>query len=166
MISFVSKLSNTINSIFEKIIVLLFIILTAVNGAGVFTRYLFDKPIIWAYEVTILLFSWMVFMGISVAYKRSEHIQLDFLIGRLSKKSPKYSIALEVIIAIISIAFLLLGISVTDEIFKATLYAKYNTIPVSTVWLYASFPVGAVASIVHLIDKIIKLTSKNENVQE
>lgn len=61
MISFVSKLSNTVNSIFEKAIVLLFILLTIVNGVGVFTRFILNKPIIWSYEVTILLFSWMVF---------------------------------------------------------------------------------------------------------
>lgn len=161
--SFVSKLSNTVNSIFEKVIVLLFILLTIVNGVGVFTRFILNKPIIWSYEVTILLFSWMVFLGISVAYKRSEHIQLDFLIDRISKRSNSLSINLEIMIMLISIALLLLGLSVTDEIFKATIHATYNTIPVSAVWLYASFPVGAVASIIHLIDKILKLLSKNNN---
>jgi TRAP-type C4-dicarboxylate transport system permease small subunit len=52
-----------------------------------------------------------------------------------------------------------LGVAVKEgiEIVESTAGTDYNTINVSTAWFYASFPVSAVISIVHLLEQAMRI---------
>lgn len=154
MIRFLNKLSNFINAIVEKICMLLLAIISILTVTGVISRYVIGTPIIWLYEVTLVLFSWVTFLGVSIAFKKKENIGLDFLINHVPKKSVKF---IQVIILISVILFFIIGIKDSGEIIKSTLPQKYDTVNISTAWFYLSFPVGAVISIIHLLSELSNL---------
>lgn len=159
MLAFINRLSGLINSIIEPIVFVLTVVLTILTATGVFFRYVLDSPIIWLSEVTLLVFAWMIFFAVSIAFKKQEHISLEFLSNALPRGGNR---VLKVLILLIVIAFLLIAIIASTEIIKNTMPIKYNTINVSTGWLYLSFPTGAIVSVIHLVNIILHILFNKE----
>jgi TRAP-type C4-dicarboxylate transport system permease small subunit len=44
------------------------------DPAGVGSRYVFHRPILWSDELASILFLWMAMLGAVVALRRGEHI--------------------------------------------------------------------------------------------
>jgi len=78
-----SKLSRTDN-FEETLIAILFGIMTVATFSNVIARYIFNDSILWALELTVFLFAWMVLLGASYAIKKNSHLGVDILINVLS----------------------------------------------------------------------------------
>ncbi|MBX2835756.1 MAG: TRAP transporter small permease [Gammaproteobacteria bacterium] len=59
-------------------------VMTLITFANVVSRYVFNTNILWALEVTVFLFAWMVILGSSYALKKSAHLGVDAIILLLS----------------------------------------------------------------------------------
>lgn len=162
MLTFIRKLSDLTNAIAEKIALLLVVILTVLTTTGVLYRYILQKPLIWVYETSIVTFAWMIFIGVSIAFKRREHIRLNFLVNAVSAKASKY---IKIMIELLTILFLLVVIKQGFQIVRDTCAQSYNTINLSIAWFYASFPVSATLMVIHLIESVIKLIGQKENME-
>jgi len=101
------KLGDIINNIEETSIALCLGLMTLITFANVIARYLFNENILWALEVTVFLFAWLVLMGASYAVKHHIHIGVDVIINAVSPKSRKI-LALLAVSACIAYSFLLL----------------------------------------------------------
>lgn len=53
---------------------------------GVFMRYVFDNPPVWTNELAAIAFTWLVFLGTSIAFKKKMHIGIDLLVTHLSNR--------------------------------------------------------------------------------
>jgi TRAP-type C4-dicarboxylate transport system permease small subunit len=150
MLRYFSNLSDAINAAVEKIVAAGTIFVAVLISVGIITRDVLGFPIIWLSETTVLAFSWTFFLGISVAFKHNENICIEILISRLNRRFPRLPR-----LCIISLMLVFLGVVVKEgiEIVESTAGTDYNTISVSTAWFYASFPVSAFISIVHLLDR-------------
>lgn len=82
-------------------------LMTLITFANVVARYLFDENILWALEVTLVLFAWLVLMGVSYGIKKHTHIGVDVVINMLSPAARKIA-ALLSIAACLSFSILLL----------------------------------------------------------
>lgn len=51
--------------------------------ANVIARYVFNSNILWALEVTVFLFAWLVLLGASYAVKVHAHLGVDAVINML-----------------------------------------------------------------------------------
>lgn len=49
-------------------------------------RYFFSRPITWGSEMSLFLAVWATFMGMSAAYKRNQHLGMEFFINKFSMK--------------------------------------------------------------------------------
>jgi tripartite ATP-independent transporter DctM subunit len=58
--------------------------------AGVFWRYVLDKPLIWTDELAEILFLWLVSLGAVIALRRSEHMRMTFVAGRLPIRAQAF----------------------------------------------------------------------------
>lgn len=148
MVKELAKLSIKVNYGVEKLVIALTAVLTVLTTLGVITRYLFGIPIIWLYETTLVVFVWTAFLGVSVAFKYREHIGLDFFVNCLPPNMARW---VRIFILLMVAAFLVIGVIEGAEIVKMTASKKYNTINLSTAWFYASFPVSAAISLLHVI---------------
>lgn len=61
-----------------------FIIL--INGLGIFSRYFLNRPIVWVNELTILIGTWLFYVGIGLLYTRKEDITLDLIVNKMSER--------------------------------------------------------------------------------
>ena len=63
---------------------------TCILFAGVVSRYVFDRPLMWTDELANFLLLWLVMLGTVVALRRNEHMRLTTLINLLSPKRGQW----------------------------------------------------------------------------
>lgn len=80
-------------------------LMTALTFANVVARYVFDSNILWALEMTVFLFAWLVLLGASYAVKKHAHLGVDLVVNMLPANA-RHRLAL--VAAAVCIAFSLL----------------------------------------------------------
>jgi TRAP-type C4-dicarboxylate transport system permease small subunit len=153
------QMSERLNSIIEKVVIILMFIVTLLTTVGVFSRYLFGVPIVWLYELTLVFFVWTIFLGCSVAFKRQEHIYLDFVLSRLSG-TPGRLFAM--LLNLVTVLFLLICIVEGWQIVKDTSTQNYLTIDLPTAWFYAALPASFGISLIHVTGQLLLLARPGE----
>lgn len=142
------KLSRILDDVTSTMSGILMSILTIATLAGVFYRYVLGSPLDWIYELTIVSFSWMIFLGVAMAFKNNEHIAIGFVVENLPLRA-KYIV--KQVIHLIIIVFLTVAFYHGLKVTMGTMKQFYDTIPVPKGVFYLAFPVAAVPSIVHVV---------------
>jgi len=65
-------------------------ILACIIMMDVIGRYFFSHPFTWVFELTMLLFAYIVFVGMPVMYKQKSLIILEFIFRQLPSKAQQY----------------------------------------------------------------------------
>lgn len=81
----------------ETLIAILLGLMTLLTFANVIARYVFNSNILWALELTVFMFAWLVLMGASYAVKKHSHLGVDVIINMLQPPARR-------ILALISVA--------------------------------------------------------------
>ena len=79
-----SGIAQLFDAIEETSIAICLGLMTLVTFANVVARYAFDDNILWALELTVFLFAWLVLMGMSYGVKKHVHIGVDVIINAVS----------------------------------------------------------------------------------
>ncbi len=82
-------------------------IMTLITFANVVTRYGFNQNILWALELTVFLFGWLVLLGASYAVKKGSHLGVDIVINILDPE-PRRILGLVAAAVCIVFSFLML----------------------------------------------------------
>jgi len=82
-------------------------VMTLVTFANVVTRYGFNQNILWALELTVFLFGWLVLLGASYAVKKGAHLGVDIVVNALPAQ-PRRIMGLAAVAVCISFSFLML----------------------------------------------------------
>ena len=77
-------LGRIVHEIEETMIALLLGLMTVVTFINVVLRYGFNSQLIWGLELTLVLFAWLVLLGISYGIKITAHLGVDALINLFS----------------------------------------------------------------------------------
>lgn len=102
-----SRLSRITESIEETFIAVTLGFMTLITFANVVARYVFNDNILWALEVTVVLFAWLVLVGCAYGVKKTFHIGVDVIINLLPPPVKKF-FALLAVGASLAFALLLL----------------------------------------------------------
>ncbi|KEO56354.1 TRAP transporter small permease [Thioclava pacifica] len=78
-----SALSRAIHNAEETLIALILGVMTLITFVNVVLRYVFNSSLIWGLEVTLILFAWLVLLGMSYAVKVTAHLGVDAVINML-----------------------------------------------------------------------------------
>lgn len=100
-----SRLGRTVDAVEETTIALLMAAMTLITFANVVARYAFNSNILWALEVTVYLFAWLVLLGVSYGVRKHIHIGVDVLVANVSPRARR---VLTVIAVLCCLAFSLL----------------------------------------------------------
>jgi C4-dicarboxylate transporter DctQ subunit len=87
--SFFSKVGQFTDKVEETLIAFFLGTMTMLTFANVIMRYLFNDNILWALEVTVFLFAWMVLVGASYGVKKHFHIGVDVVINLAPERLRK-----------------------------------------------------------------------------
>jgi tripartite ATP-independent transporter DctM subunit len=87
--------------------------------AGVVARYVLDKPLLWSDELAESLFLWLVTFGAVIALRRSEHMRMTAVVGRLSPGLQRWTSTTSLLV--VGVVLLILLPNAKD--YMATQYA-------------------------------------------
>jgi C4-dicarboxylate transporter DctQ subunit len=73
----------------ESAIALILGLMTMITFANVIARYIFNSNILWALELTVFLFAWLVLLGMSYCVKITAHLGVDAVVNIVSPKARK-----------------------------------------------------------------------------
>lgn len=92
-----TRLGRLMDEIEETAIAVCLGLMTLITFANVVARYVFNSNILWALELTVYLFAWLVLMGMSYGVKKHFHIGVDVITNMVSPSTKR-------ILALISVA--------------------------------------------------------------
>ena len=73
----------------EGAIAIILGLMTMITFANVIARYIFNSNILWALELTVFLFAWLVLLGMSYCVKITAHLGVDAVVNIVSPKARK-----------------------------------------------------------------------------
>ena len=104
-----TRLARAINSIEETAIAVILGAMTVITFVNVILRYVFNSSLIWGLEVTLILFAWLVLLGMSYAVKVTAHLGVDVILNLLRPSPRRWLAGLAVLACLIYAALLLKG---------------------------------------------------------
>lgn len=104
---FTNRIGQLMDEIEETSIAICLGLMTLITFANVVARYVFNSNILWALELTVFLFAWLVLMGASYAVKKHVHIGVDVVINAVSPATRKV-LAIIAVTACLAFSILLL----------------------------------------------------------
>jgi C4-dicarboxylate transporter, DctQ subunit len=93
----------------EGLIAFLLAAMTIVTFAQVVARYVFNYSFVWALELTMVLFAWLIFLGIPYGVRVGSHIGVDSFVKLLGAKAGRVVGAIAAALGIVYSGILLVG---------------------------------------------------------
>ena len=103
------RLGRLVDAIEEGFIALLFAAMTLVTFSQVVARYVFNSGAVWALELTVYLFAWLVLFGMSYGVKVHAHLGVDAFVKLFSSSTQRIFGLLAVAAGLIYGGILLIG---------------------------------------------------------
>ena len=122
---------------------------------NVFMRYIMDASLSWGEELTLWLFVWFVWLGVSYAFHTGDHVRITALRDLLSARNRLYidvMIALCVLVFLLVLTFECIKLIMMPFVINQSSVVLGLPIPI----LYASAPVGAALSSIRVVQHLIR----------
>jgi C4-dicarboxylate transporter, DctQ subunit len=104
-----SSIGHVVNELEEGFIALLFAAMTLVTFSQVVARYVFNTGVVWALELTVYLFAWLVLFGMSYGVKVHAHLGVDAFVKLFASRTQRLFGLLVVAAGLVYGAILLIG---------------------------------------------------------
>lgn len=120
---------------------------------NVIMRYIVNASLSWGEELTLWLFVWFVWLGVSYAFHTGDHVRITVLRDSLNDRARLY---LDVVIALLVLGFLLVLTFECVRLIMMPFVASQTSVvlglPIPV--LYASAPVGAGLSAIRVVQHL------------
>jgi len=119
---------------------LLVLALIGLMLANIVLRECLSVPLVWANEVSLILFVWAVFIGGGVAFAQGARIRFTIVVDKLGKRGR---IGIELLLSYVGLG--LLAILFGTGCYVAYLNAdqQLTSLPASAAWQWAALPAGS-----------------------
>ncbi|HLR51698.1 MAG TPA: TRAP transporter small permease [Candidatus Avamphibacillus sp.] len=157
MLTVVSRLSKGL----DKLCILLLILITAIMTVSlvimIFGRNFFNTSFESLEEISRFTLVWLTFFGSAIAYKRKEHMGMDFIVSKLNGKLSTYvSFVQDVIAFILFSLFIYYGTELV--VFNVDTISLQSGISMG--YVYTVIPISGVIMLVHAIDHILNASKR------
>ena len=147
------RLSRNVNRWVEIAVGLLVALTVVITFIQVVFRYGLDSSLSWSEEAARYSFIWTIFLGVSVAARRGQHITVEAL-ADLLPLGPRRALALGV--ALTGIAFFAL-LGYVAALLVENAWSQISTaLQIPIAWVYASAPLGAALTVLHLVNALVQ----------
>lgn len=100
---------RAVDQIEETLIAVFLGLMTLVTFANVVARYVFNDNLLWALEVTVFLFAWLVLIGVSYCVKKNLHLGVDVFVNMMPAHIRRFMTMAAVVACLIFCLLLLKG---------------------------------------------------------
>lgn len=146
-------LSERLNRVAEHLLAFLMAVTVVAVTAQVIFRYGVQASLTWSEEVARYSFIWGIFIGTSVAARRSQHIGVDALVKVMPRVLQR---ALRIANLLFCVAFFLLFGYVSILLVQNAVPQKSSSLEISIAWVYASAVLGAALTVLHLSNALLQ----------
>lgn len=73
----------------ENVIAFILGLMTLITFGNVVLRYVFNSSLIWGLELVLILFAWLVLLGISYGFKKTSHLGVDAIVNMLPTRGQR-----------------------------------------------------------------------------
>jgi TRAP-type C4-dicarboxylate transport system permease small subunit len=137
----------------EETIVAVFVAtITVLVFSSAIARFV-GKPINWAPDTSLLLLSWVVFLGADTALRRADFIRVDIILLKFPVKVQNF---LYYFYYVIIIGFLLLLVRYGIPLARENSKRNFQGMEISYSWATISVPIGGFLMIITIIIKLVK----------
>jgi TRAP-type C4-dicarboxylate transport system permease small subunit len=143
-----------LNGLAEKLLILLIAVTIVAVTAQVIFRYGIESSLTWSEEVSRYSFIWSIFIGMSVATRRNQHIIVDAFVKILPGPLQRWLALANVLVCG---AFFVLFAYVSVLLVQNAIPQKSSSLEISIAWVYASAVLGAVLTVLHLVNALFQL---------
>ena len=124
--------------------------------AGVASRYVFHRPLLWSDELASILFLWMAMLGAVVALRRGEHMRMTAIVGMVS---PAVRAFLDVLAIAAALAFLALIVYPAYEFASDEMVITTPAMGIKNTWRAAALPVGSALMLLIALMRLLEAGS-------
>ncbi len=141
-LDYIGRLDTVISGIAMFLVV-------AISIWGVFTRYILNSPSAWTEELSLGLFVWLTFFGLSILARRNEIVSIEFLLNTLPPtiKSIFKKILIPALTSIALMVIIYLGLKLS--VFSSDRLTSILRIPYR--YIYLGIPLGSIFTLYHVI---------------
>ncbi len=145
---------NFIRDVFEVYIPMAsFIVMFLTFIVQIVARYVFKYPLTWAYEVTVIGFSWTVILGACYAMRHRSHVKFTLIVDMLSPRKAAFVRILGN--AIIIAAFVAL-IMPSIEYVKFMNFQSTSVFKFRLSWIFSAFVYFLISSIGYSMSEVVE----------
>lgn len=135
--------------------------LTIVVFAEVLSRYVFQAPLVFSNELTLLLFPWMIFIAAIAVTKDDAHLSVSYFRDRFGPVMQKYLYLFsKVVMLIFSVFMTISSIRFVDNVSNQIM----PVLRISNGWLSASVAVSFVFISIILLQQIYLISTNQMTV--
>ncbi len=128
---------------------------------GVIMRYVFNEPKAWVEEVVRYVIIWGTFLGFAIALRHNQHIQVDILYDKLTKRAKKRVDIFATLISILfCIAYTIYGAILVENRFHSGMVSLDVGIPMWIVYLI--LPISGILFLLRFIERFVNLMRGKE----
>lgn len=148
----VEKIATVFSLVGYVLGIALMILMILTLSAGVFARFVINKPIFWTDEFARIVLIWSIFIGAALGFRKGspiDHIRIDYFVSMLPLRLRKITdlVAWSVCV-LFCIAIIVVGIG----FFVKTISIPTAALEISRGFIYISIPIFAVMSLGFLFD--------------
>lgn len=129
-----------------------FIVMFVVFVAQVISRYVFNFPLTWAYEVTVWGFSWTVILGACYAMRARSHVTFTMIYDAVPRKVGAILCLMGNILIVIALAILIIP---SCDYIKFMFFQKTSVFRIPLTVIFAPFAYFLCSIIGYTISDII-----------
>lgn len=89
---------RTVGAIVEPVAAFLITLEVLILFAGVFCRYVLNRPLTWSDELATVLFLWIAMLGAVAAMRRGTHLRLSLFVNKAGPETAKWFNAVSLVI--------------------------------------------------------------------
>lgn len=145
-----TRISNAIVKITELGLWLGFLAMVVTVGLQVGARNLLKLPLIWTLDLAQLLFSWLIFIGAAVAFRRGAHYVVDLWPETWSR----FHLVLEIISILTSALVIYVLIVHGWTLVEIRSTSNVPSLGISHSWMFLPMPICGVLMLVFLVEAV------------
>ena len=144
------RINSFIEDIFCSMLKLTFGAMIVVVLMQVVFRNFLQIPLIWTLEFAQLCFSWCIFIGAAVAFRRDAHYHLDIIPASFQTAGSWQRIFALLLSAIVIYVLLVFGVKFTE----IGLTRSSLSLGISELWFFLPIPLSAASMVLFLVERI------------
>lgn len=146
----------------DIVTMIVLVVMTILIFGTVVLRYIFSIGFRWTDELISIFFIYLVFLGISIAYRYEDHITVSILFDAFS---PKIQKNLKVLIYIISaLVIVIFSAYALPIVFGKVGRTLTGGLQIPRAYIYVAFPISAVFIVLEIVGKLKQLLRKTKNI--